>query len=147
MFEVLNTNKSLETWETFARAFNELNKLSSKIIKQIGLTQPQFSVIETLGHLGSMKIGMLNSKMLFNGGNMTIVLDQLENSNLIRRKNSPTDRRAIIVELTDEGHRLFNKAYPNHAGHINNIMSRLSGKEQNELNELLKKLLNGNSKH
>ncbi|PKL87297.1 MAG: MarR family transcriptional regulator [Ignavibacteriae bacterium HGW-Ignavibacteriae-2] len=146
MLEAPKTNKSLETWETFARAFNELNKTNSKIIKQLGLTQPQFSVIETLGNLGPMKIGRLNSNMLYNGGNMTIVLDQLENSKLIRRINSPTDRRAIIIELTEDGQKLFNGMYPNHASHIGKMMGRLSENEQSELNNLLKKLLNHNSK-
>ncbi len=87
-----------------------------------------------------MKIGELNNSMVYNGGNMTLVLDQLEKMSYIRRTNSPTDRRAIIIELTDAGFELFNDVYPDHAENIKDKFTRLSSYEQDTLKTLLLKL-------
>ena len=132
-------NGAMETWELLARVFNLFDKQTATKIKTLGLTQPQFSIIEALGNLGSMKIGELNTNMIFNGGNMTLVLDQLEDKDYIRRTNSKTDRRAIIIELTDKGHDLFSKTYPVHSENIEELMGRLNSKEQKDLSSLLSK--------
>ena len=134
------TKSALETWEKLAKVFNDFSKLNAKKIKSFGLTLPQFSIIETLGNFGSMKIGELNNLMIYNGGNMTLVLDQLEKMNYTRRTNSPTDRRAILIELTDEGFKLFNEIYPQHATSLKEKFVTLSVKEQKDLDGLLAKL-------
>jgi MarR family 2-MHQ and catechol resistance regulon transcriptional repressor len=134
------TKKALETWEKLARVFNDFSKHNARKIKGYGLTLPQFSILETLGNLGSMKIGELNNSMIYNGGNMTLVLDQLELMNYTRRTNSPTDRRAIIIELTDEGYKLFNEIYPKHAKNIKERFLKLNSSEQKNLSDLLAKL-------
>jgi MarR family 2-MHQ and catechol resistance regulon transcriptional repressor len=104
------------------------------------LTYPQFSIIETLGHLGPMKISDLYNKMLYNGGNMTIVLDQLEGKDILRRINSKEDRRAILIELTEKGNKLYREICPENAKHVSKLMSVLSEDELNNLGNLLKKL-------
>jgi len=134
------TKKALETWEKLAGVFNDFSRHNAKNIKSYGLTLPQFSIIETLGNLGSMKIGELNNSMIYNGGNMTLVLDQLESMKYTRRTNSPTDRRAIIIELTDEGYKLFNEIYPKHAVNMKERFMKLNNSEQKDLSKLLTKL-------
>ncbi len=131
---------ALNTWVKLARAYSSFNKRSIENIRSFGLTQPQFGVIEALGHLGPMKIGVLCDKMLVSGGNMTLVLDNLEKSDLIERVHSKEDRRAILVQLTIKGEELFQKIFPAHAEHIYKLMRNLSETEQRELGDLLKKL-------
>ena len=96
--------------------------------------------IETLGYIGPMKISDLYNKMLYNGGNMTIVLDQLENKDYLRRVNSKEDRRAILIELTEKGGKIYKEICPENAKHIKKLMSVLSDDELNSLSALLKKL-------
>ena len=128
------------TWVKLHRAFTSLNNSTTANIKTFGLTYPQFSIIETLGYIGPMKISDLYNKMLYNGGNMTIVLDQLENKDYLRRVNSKEDRRAILIELTDKGGKLYKEICPENAKHIKKLMSVLSDDELNSLSNLLKKL-------
>jgi len=128
------------TWVKLHRAFTSLNNSTTMNIKTFGLTYPQFSIIETLGYIGPMKISDLYNKMLYNGGNMTIVLDQLENKNYLRRVNSKEDRRAILIELTEKGGKLYKEICPENAKHIKKLMSVLSDNELNSLSGLLKKL-------
>ncbi|MBL1215224.1 MAG: MarR family transcriptional regulator [Ignavibacteriae bacterium] len=136
-------NLALDTWVKLARAYSSLNKKSLENIRAFGLTQPQFGVIEALGHLGPMKIGVLCAKMLVSGGNMTLVLDNLEKLGLIERVHSKEDRRAIVIQLTKKGDSLFKKIFSNHAVFISELMGVLDEKEQKELGKLLKKLGKG----
>ncbi len=133
-------NLALSTWVKLARAFSSFNKKSAESIKSFNLTQPQFSVIESLGHLGAQKIGVLCDKMLVSGGNMTLVLDNLENLGLIERVHCKEDRRAIMIQLTEKGQSLFKDIFMRHAEVINKTMSVLTADEQKLLGALLKKL-------
>lgn len=131
---------ALNTWVKLARAFSTVNKKSIDNVRSFGLTQPQFSVIEVLGHLGPLKVGQICNKMLVSGGNMTLVLDNLEKNELIERIHDKEDRRAIVIQLTAKGTDLFDKIFKKHADFIGDLMSVLEDEEQKNLGELLKKL-------
>lgn len=134
---------ALDTWVKLARAFSTFNKKSIENIRSFNLTQSQFSVLEVLGHLGSMKIGDVCDKMLVSGGNMTLILDNLEKLELIERIFSKEDRRAINVRLTPKGNSLFDQIFNQHAEFIGERMSVLTKDEQKQLGALLKKLGRG----
>jgi MarR family 2-MHQ and catechol resistance regulon transcriptional repressor len=131
---------ALSTWVKLARSFTSFSKKSTEQIKVFGLTQPQFAVIEALGHLGPLKVGEICNKMLVSGGNMTLVLDNIEKLGLLERIPSKKDRRAIDVQLTAKGEELFNEIFASHAEHITKLMSVLTTEEQKTLSNLLKKL-------
>lgn len=131
---------ALTTWVKLARAFASFTKKSNDNIKSFGLTQPQFAVIEILGHLGPLKVGEICNKMLVSGGNMTLVLDNIEKLGHIERIPSKEDRRAILVQLTPKGKELFEETFKTHAEHITKLMSILTLDEQKTLGDLLKKL-------
>jgi len=134
---------ALATWVKLARAFSSFDKKSTESIRVFGLTQPQFSVIEVLGHLGPLKVGEICDKMLVSGGNMTLVLDNIEKLGYIERIHSKEDRRAIDVQLTKQGQELFEKIFIIHAENISKLMSVITSEEQKLLGELLKKLGKG----
>lgn len=131
---------ALNVWVKLARAFTTFNNLTQKDIRRYGLTQSQFGVIECLGHLGPMTTGELCKKYLVSGGNMTCVLDNLEAESLVERVRSRKDRRAIVVQLTAKGQKLFKQAFIQHAEFVAKIVSVLGEEEQQQLGELLKKL-------
>jgi MarR family transcriptional regulator, 2-MHQ and catechol-resistance regulon repressor len=131
---------ALSTWVKLARAYSSFDKKSSESIKIFGLTQPQFAVIEVIGHLGPLKVGEICTKMLVTGGNMTLVLDNIEKLGYIERVPSKDDRRAIHIQLTATGQKLFDDVFLKHAENITRYMSNLSTVEQETLGSLLKKL-------
>jgi MarR family 2-MHQ and catechol resistance regulon transcriptional repressor len=130
---------ALQLWVKLARASATFGKLSADNIRTFGLTEPQFAVIECLGHLGPLKHGELSKKMLVSGGNITCVIDNLEKENLVERIQSKKDRRAIMVRLTPKGQRFFKEKFIHHAKFITTISSVLTVTEQNQLASLLKK--------
>jgi MarR family 2-MHQ and catechol resistance regulon transcriptional repressor len=137
------TDLALAMWVKLTRAHDTFNHLTAANIRTFGLTPAQFGVIECLGHLGSMLIGDLTKKHLVSGGNMTVVVDNLEKDGLVERLVSDEDHRAFYVKLTPKGKRLFDKIFLKHAQYVVKLASILSESEQIELGLLLKKLGTG----
>jgi MarR family 2-MHQ and catechol resistance regulon transcriptional repressor len=131
---------ALSTWVKLARAYSSFEKKSNDSIKTFGLTQPQFAVIEVIGHLGPLKVGEICNKMLVTGGNMTLVLDNIEKLGYIERVPNKEDRRAIYIQLTPAGKMLFDEVFLIHAEKISEYMSVLTTAEQKTIGDLLKKL-------
>lgn len=134
------TDLALGLWVKLSRAQSSFSRLSKQDIAGYGLTEPQFAVLECLGHLGPLKQCELSRKMLVSGGNMTVVVDNLEREGLVLRKEDPRDRRAFNVSLTRKGKSLFGEIFARHAAFITRTASVLTEKEQEELARLLKKL-------
>jgi MarR family transcriptional regulator, 2-MHQ and catechol-resistance regulon repressor len=131
---------ALNLWVKLARATASFGKLSAENIRLFGLTEPQFAVVECLGHLGPLRLGNLSRKMLVSGGNVTCVIDNLEKSGLIIRSRSLKDKRATYVCLSPEGQKMFDKIFIQHVEFIKRTASVLSQQEQTTLAILLKKL-------
>ncbi len=131
---------ALSVWVKLARAYLTVEKLSSTHIRVFGLTEPQFGVLECLGHLGPLTLGELSRKRLVSGGNMTCVVDNLEKEGLVERVHGTSDRRTTMVRLTGKGRALFTKTFPDHADFIAGSLSVLSEREQETLGALLRKL-------
>ncbi len=72
---------------------------------------------------------------------MTSRLDRLEELGFIRRLPDPTDRRGVLVELTDEGRAAWDAAAEVQGRKEAFFASALSPEEQRELNALLRKLM------
>jgi len=134
------TAQALDTYVKLARSFHSVNKRATAHMKTHGLTYPQFSVLEILGHLGPLKVGQITEKMLISGGNMTLVLDQLEKMGFLERVHSKEDRRAINIQLTKSGAKFFEDIFTPHSEVIVDALGVLTQAEQKTLSELLKKL-------
>ncbi|RPI04712.1 MAG: MarR family transcriptional regulator [Ignavibacteriae bacterium] len=131
---------ALSMWVKLTRAHDTFGHMTAANIRSFGLTSAQFGVIECLGHLNTMLIGDLTKKHLVSGGNMTVVVDNLEKDGLVERMVNEQDHRAFYVKLTPKGKRLFDKIFIKHARHIVKLASVLTDTEQAELGRLLKKL-------
>lgn len=127
-------------WIKLARASATFGKLADENIRSYGLTEPQFGVLECIGHLGLLTLGELSRKLLVSGGNITCVVDNLEKEGLVERVHSTEDRRAIVAQLTPKGKKVFDESFVKHANFITEIASVLNEHEQEQLSQLLKKL-------
>jgi MarR family 2-MHQ and catechol resistance regulon transcriptional repressor len=104
------------------------------------LTVSQFGVLEALYHLGPMCQNELGHKILKSSGNMTLVIDNLEKKNLVKRTRSTEDRRMVMVSLTRAGEELIDRILPVHVAAITQEMNVLDPDEQEKLGELCRKL-------
>ena len=87
------------------------------------------------------KPGKLAEALGLSSGAMTNRLDAMERRGLVRRLPDPDDRRGVIVELTDDGHRLWETTVETQAEKEAVVASALDDEEKRELNELLRRLM------
>jgi DNA-binding MarR family transcriptional regulator len=68
-----------------------------------GLTLPRLLLVERLDCKGPAMMRTLADELGLSPRNMTALVDSLEAEGLVRRKPHPTDRRATVIELTEDG--------------------------------------------
>jgi MarR family transcriptional regulator, 2-MHQ and catechol-resistance regulon repressor len=122
------------------RAANAARGHASRHLGDSGLTLTQFAVLESLYHLGPMSLSDIAQKVLTTGGNLTMVVGNLEKQGLALRQKSPEDGRVLIVVLTARGKTCIRRLFPEHAAAILDFMGALSPGEQDELGDLCRKL-------
>lgn len=132
--------RALRLWIALARCYATYARAVACKVGEYGLTTPQFGILEALYHLGPLSLGELADKLLVTGGNVTYVMDRLEEQGLVHRERSPVDRRIIQAKLTEKGHELIAQVFPGHGAFIEEISAALPPEEQDELRALLKKL-------
>ena len=67
------------------------------------------SVLQTFEGKGGIKITEISKKLGLPPSAITPVINSLEERSFIVRKNSPEDRRIVLVELTEKGRDFFSK--------------------------------------
>jgi MarR family transcriptional regulator, 2-MHQ and catechol-resistance regulon repressor len=134
---------ALRLWVTLARSYQTFTRVVSSRVLESGLTIPQFGILEALYHLGPLSLGELAEKLLVTGGNVTYVMDRLEEHGLVYRQRSDLDRRVVEARLTDQGRALIERTFPDHARFLGRMVEHLDPTEQEALRELLKRLGKG----
>ena len=104
------------------------------------ITLSQFGVLETLLHRGPLCQTELAGKLLKSGGNITLIVDNLEKAGLVTRERDKEDRRFITVSLTPKGRAFIEELFPKVAASITREFTALSPAEQFTLGWLCKKV-------
>lgn len=103
------------------------------------LTFSQYIALKRLAH-GVAGASELARAADLNPGAMTRLLDRLEEKGLVRRRPAAGDRRAIEVELTAEGERIWSEVNRCGARVRALAMQGLSTQERAELTRLLERV-------
>lgn len=111
-----------------------------------GLQPGEFDVLATLRRSGAphalTPTALYEAAMLSSGG-MTNRIDRLEAAGLIERQKHPSDRRGVLVALTQRGLALIEQLVLLHVDNERAMLASLSADEQHQLDQLLAKLLQG----
>jgi MarR family 2-MHQ and catechol resistance regulon transcriptional repressor len=132
--------RALDTLIKLIRAAESLSGRVHRHLDEVNLTISQFGVLEALLHLGPMCQKDLAQKILKTGGNLTLVIDNLEKRQLVVRERDSSDRRQIYVHLTRSGEELIKEIFPRHVAAVVEEMNILTSQEQQELDRLCRKL-------
>ena len=132
--------RALNTYVKLMRASESVSARIHGHLAETGLTVSQFGVMEALYHLGPLSQGELAKKIMRSSGNITMVIDNLEERGLVKRERNRQDRRSYAVRLTVEGRRLIGSVFPRHAAKIVEEMKALTATEQEELSRLCRKV-------
>jgi MarR family 2-MHQ and catechol resistance regulon transcriptional repressor len=105
-----------------------------------GLTLTEFEILEALFSKGQLLLGDVQRKILLSSGGVTYTVDRLVEKGLVERRECPSDRRARYAALTPKGETLMARIFPHHADRIEETMSVLTAREQDDLTASLRKL-------
>lgn len=135
-----NDQLLLNAYIKLVRSTESVNSKLSRALALKNLTITQFGVLEVLYHLGPLNQRSIGDKLLKSGGNITMVIDNLQKNGFVVRKKCPGDRRAVLVHLTDEGEAFISQLFPEHLSRLREEFSVLSEKEMSDLAKICKKL-------
>lgn len=130
---------ALNAYIKLMRASESVTARSHAILPK-GITLSQFGVLEALFHRGPLCQGELAGKLLRSGGNVTLIVDNLEKAGYVQRERNPDDRRFITVSLTPAGRAFIEELFPKVAASITREFSALTTAEQFTLGWLCRKL-------
>jgi MarR family 2-MHQ and catechol resistance regulon transcriptional repressor len=105
-----------------------------------GLTWTEFEILEAVYHKGPLLLGDVQKKILLTSGGVTYTVDRLAEKGLVVRKECESDRRARYAALTPKGTALIASIFAPMAEHIEELMSVLNAREQEEATELLRRV-------
>ena len=119
-----------------------IKRTAEQTIAEFGLGYGEWHLLARLHNQGPrLSPGALAKRLELSSGAMTNRLDGLEKAGLVRRLPDPDDRRGLLIELTDEGRRVYRESVRAQAAKESVIASALSAEEQLQLNALLRRLM------
>lgn len=87
-----------------------MTKVYKPLLQELGLTYPQYLAMMVLWEQNSLTVGEISSRLLTDPGSLTPLLKRLEAEGLLSRTRSREDERVVIIELTEQGRALYDRA-------------------------------------
>ena len=127
--------------ETLAEAFwavaRRLRDTSQETLAPWDITPAQLRALRVLRRHGVMRLSELSDRLRIAPRSATEVVDALESRGLVRRRPDPGDRRATLVEVTDDGASVLDAVRGTEA---ERVFGRLSQADRAQLARILSKL-------
>ena len=111
--------------------------LATERLEPLGLSPREWGVLGTLAESGPLTQIDLARTLSVDRTAMVYLLDGLEERGLVRRVRNPRDRRAFLVNLTDDGRALQTRAAAALEGQADTLLEPLDAGERAQLVELL----------
>jgi MarR family 2-MHQ and catechol resistance regulon transcriptional repressor len=130
----------LNSFIKLTRAADAVRGRISSVINTSEITESQFYVLDSLYHSGPLTQKSIGEKVFRSGGNITLVIDNLEKQGYVKRVRGKEDRRYFTIHLTKAGKNLMDKIFPEFLSAIKDEMNILGDSEHKQLQELCKKV-------
>ena len=104
------------------------------------LTPTQWAALAKLNEIGPSSQNLLGRLTAMDAATIKGVIDRLTKRGFTKTKPDPSDRRRLLVTLTDKGAALYERARPAAARITEETLAPLNGRERAELVALLARL-------
>ena len=128
---------SILVWMRLSRVHRKYERASAEELHRCGLNLAQFDVLTTLRASEGITQGDLAKRLLVTQGNITQLIDRLEERGLLCRHQ---EGRSKCLTLTEQGRQLLDRVVPIHTAWNAEQFACLSPVEQEQLLNLLRKL-------
>jgi DNA-binding MarR family transcriptional regulator len=115
--------------------------LATERLEPLELSARGWGVLSTLVEAGPLTQIELATTMAIDRTAMVYLIDELEGKGLVRRVRNPDDRRAFLINLTDDGKAVQRQASIALAGATNALLAPLDQAERQQLNALLTRIV------
>jgi len=95
--------RALDFLERVWRVNHALQRASTRMARDLGLTGPQRVVVRCVGRYPGLTASQLAAILHLDRGSISAVLNRLEGRGLLERRTDPLDRRRVTLGLTAEG--------------------------------------------
>lgn len=143
------SRNEIEAYQVTARISRialHIARHQEEVFGRFGLNRGEVGVLGALLLAGSDQT--LSPTQLFQGlmlssAGITSRLDRLEHRGYVKRSRHPSDRRGVLVSLTDAGRKVLEQAVDADAAGEQELLSALTKQDRRALAVQLKKLLAG----
>ncbi|GAB2788703.1 MarR family transcriptional regulator [Halomonas shantousis] len=87
-----------------------MNKLYRKLLRELGLTYPQYLVMLVLWQRDRQTVSEIGTQLFLDSATLTPLLKRLEAAGLLTRQRARQDERQVEVALTESGRELRQRA-------------------------------------
>ncbi|MGE5262072.1 MAG: MarR family winged helix-turn-helix transcriptional regulator [Acidobacteriota bacterium] len=139
----MKTTQTPDEYEIIEQALHRLmwmeQKRFSQLLLEHTLTLPQFLVLISIKRRGAgCPIGALAHATFQSHPTMTGIVDRLQEKRLVvRERDNSKDRRQVVVNLTENGRRLLQRATSARRERMIRALSRFTAGDRHELVRLL----------
>ncbi|WP_413701280.1 MarR family winged helix-turn-helix transcriptional regulator [Psychromonas sp. KJ10-10] len=120
--------------------YDKLSSWEQSVVKELHLSLAQVHTIEVLGNHNAMRMRELADKLGITTGTLTVQVDKLVNTGFIERQPHHSDRRSILVKLTESGQNIYKQHNDLHLALTQDITAKLDEDDTAVLLKLFKKI-------
>ncbi|MDP9433820.1 MAG: MarR family transcriptional regulator [Actinomycetota bacterium] len=91
------------------------------LLEPLGLTHPQYLAMVALWQHAPVTLKRLGELLALDSGTLSPLLKRLEGAGLIHRRRDTADERSLVVELTEQGLALRERAASVHQGVVERL--------------------------
>jgi len=128
--------------DAFWSVSRQLREASRDSLAPWDITPAQQRALRVLRHHRLLRLSELSDHLHIAARSGTEVTDALEARGLVRRRPDPADRRATLVELTEQGDGVLDAIHEARAAGAERVFDRLSQTDRAHLARILRKLRN-----
>jgi DNA-binding MarR family transcriptional regulator len=129
------------TRELLMRAVGGLRQAWREQLDPLGIAPHQARALHVIADAGQLRPSELARHLRIAPRSATEVIDGLVRDGLAQRTPSATDRRAVIVSLTERGHELMRQVAAARAASGDALFARLTHADEEALRRILHKLV------
>ena len=131
---------------TFTHRLHTLNKLTDRVsqaayLSDAGLPLSEGRCLSAIGSFTPLSVNDLAHRANLNKGQASRAAQALVEQGLVRKAPSPTDGRGVVLTLTPQGERAYQKVVAVVQQRNSDILACLSAAEQRQLDALLERLV------
>lgn len=101
-------------------------EIRRRLRREFGATLPQFDLLAQLyREPDGLRLGELSSRTMVTNGNVTGLVERLENDGMVLRQQLKEDRRVTVAQLTNKGRLHFQVMAEAHEGWLKEMMAEV----------------------